>query len=392
MDTLFEYEQRVLHENEDLVHDQSLIHLRQYSYSSVDRSLISKYVLNPFWTYCATFMPGWLAPNCITLIGVSAIVLCNFLILVLQNGDMETPMWRGVYLIFALSLLFYQTMDNIDGKQARKTGSSSPLGELFDHGIDSLNCVWGTLLLISAFGQGSSLAGILTLLPAMVGMYFSAWETYYTKTLFLDYVNAPTEGLLAAVAVQLACVIFGPQFWLKPQFWTFGRPAGIAMSIPMLSFLIVFHIPGCLLNVRRKCKDTFYTQEIRNLWPILAITAAIVLWTTCSASIILTEGHLFLFSWALSFTFGRVTTTIILSHLCEQKFPKLSFPVLLLFLGAFVYGLLPRVGLGFLAIGEIVYLRLYFVVGGLYFFSFSKLLIDKITQYLGIHAFKIGSL
>ncbi len=34
----------------------------------------------------------------------------------------------------ALGLFFYQTMDVIDGKQARRTGTSSPLGELFDHG------------------------------------------------------------------------------------------------------------------------------------------------------------------------------------------------------------------------------------------------------------------
>lgn len=28
----------------------------------------------------------------------------------------------------------YQSLDAIDGKQARRTGSSGPLGELFDHG------------------------------------------------------------------------------------------------------------------------------------------------------------------------------------------------------------------------------------------------------------------
>ena len=32
-----------------------------------------------------------------------------------------------------------QTMDVIDGKQARATGTSSPMGELFDHGCDALN-------------------------------------------------------------------------------------------------------------------------------------------------------------------------------------------------------------------------------------------------------------
>ena len=29
----------------------------------------------------------------------------------------------------------YQTLDNMDGKQARRTGTSSPLGLLMDHGV-----------------------------------------------------------------------------------------------------------------------------------------------------------------------------------------------------------------------------------------------------------------
>lgn len=41
---------------------------------------------------------------------------------------------------YALCLWLYSTFDNVDGKQARRTGSSSPLGELFDHGCDALNC------------------------------------------------------------------------------------------------------------------------------------------------------------------------------------------------------------------------------------------------------------
>ena len=32
-------------------------------------------------------------------------------------------------------LIVCQTFDAVDGKQARRTSSSSPLGELFDHGI-----------------------------------------------------------------------------------------------------------------------------------------------------------------------------------------------------------------------------------------------------------------
>jgi ethanolaminephosphotransferase len=43
------------------------------------------------------------------------------------------PTW--VYLLNAFCIFMYQTLDAIDGKQARRTQQSSPLGELFDHGI-----------------------------------------------------------------------------------------------------------------------------------------------------------------------------------------------------------------------------------------------------------------
>ena len=39
----------------------------------------------------------------------------------------------------ALGLFIYQSLDAIDGKQARRTSTSTPLGELLDHGCDSLS-------------------------------------------------------------------------------------------------------------------------------------------------------------------------------------------------------------------------------------------------------------
>jgi len=48
----------------------------------------------------------------------------------------ELPSW--LYLVNALCVFLYQTFDALDGKQARRTGTSSPLGELFDHGCDAM--------------------------------------------------------------------------------------------------------------------------------------------------------------------------------------------------------------------------------------------------------------
>jgi len=42
-------------------------------------------------------------------------------------------------LLCALGLFIYQSLDAIDGKQARRTNSASALGELFDHGCDSVS-------------------------------------------------------------------------------------------------------------------------------------------------------------------------------------------------------------------------------------------------------------
>ncbi len=44
-----------------------------------------------------------------------------------------------MYFYASFSILFYQTADAIDGKQARKLKLSSPLGQLFDHGLDQFS-------------------------------------------------------------------------------------------------------------------------------------------------------------------------------------------------------------------------------------------------------------
>jgi ethanolaminephosphotransferase len=79
-----------------------------------------------------------MAPNLVTLIGLVVNMLgCTIFYFwdTKFDKDVEIPVW--VYLFSVSCLFFYQTMDAIDGKQARRTGSSSPLGQLFDHGCDA---------------------------------------------------------------------------------------------------------------------------------------------------------------------------------------------------------------------------------------------------------------
>jgi len=76
-------------------------------------------------------LPRSLAPNAVTLVGFG-FILFNVICLEIMMPDLVGPGPPWLYYSFAFGLWAYSTMDNIDGKQARRTCSSSPLGELFE--------------------------------------------------------------------------------------------------------------------------------------------------------------------------------------------------------------------------------------------------------------------
>ncbi len=50
-------------------------------------------------------------------------------------------------------MVFVVLPDGTDGKQARRTKTSGPLGELFDHGLDSLQTLLMPIGVYSAWGR-----------------------------------------------------------------------------------------------------------------------------------------------------------------------------------------------------------------------------------------------
>lgn len=85
--------------------------------------------LNPFWTYLTECLPLWLAPNMVTTLGgVHCGVAYGILWYYCPDFDTTPPSW--VIMLAAYCSFAYYTLDCMDGKQARRTGSSSPLGQL----------------------------------------------------------------------------------------------------------------------------------------------------------------------------------------------------------------------------------------------------------------------
>lgn len=122
-----------------------------FKYKGSCDSLYYKFVQSPLCDWIADRLPMWLAPNLITLSGFACTLSCKLLMLYLYGFSTEGPVDSWFCYLLGISYFVYSTIDNVDGKQARRTGSGSPMGMLFDHGLDATTAVLGATLLSRLF-------------------------------------------------------------------------------------------------------------------------------------------------------------------------------------------------------------------------------------------------
>ncbi|KAF2750786.1 ethanolaminephosphotransferase 1 [Sporormia fimetaria CBS 119925] len=389
----------------ECVSEDALQHLRTYKYSAVDKSFISRYILKHYWNGFVELLPLWIAPNLVTLLGFF-FVLGNIIILERYVPDLVGPAPSWVYFSFAFGLWMYSTMDNVDGKQARRTGSSSPLGELFDHGIDSLNCTLASLLEVAAMGWGPSNAGAFTALIPTLPMFFSTWETYHTHTLYLGYFNGPTEGLIIACSVMILSGFYGPDIWSKPlaalvpQYThILGELTFKDIWVPLLSIaFFTAHLPACVVNVARarRAQNLPLAPLFWEWTPIIVFSLSTLAWLGSPYSFILKDNHLVLYCVTMSLVFGRMTTKIILAHLTRQPFPYWTIMLVPMVGGALLvnhpYYTIAGTTFGPVSARfELWYLRLYFVFAAIVYGRWAHLVITSICNFLGINCLTIPS-
>ncbi|PNS20876.1 hypothetical protein CAC42_2807 [Sphaceloma murrayae] len=381
----------------ECISEDALIHLKSYKYSSVDKSFISRYILKHYWNAFVELLPLWLAPNMVTLLGFFAI-LVNVGLLQIFDPDLtgEGPRW--LYYSYAAGVWAYSTMDNVDGKQARRTGTSSGLGELFDHGIDSLNCTLASLLEASAMGLGLTPTGLFTALIPTLPMFFSTWETYHTHTLYLGYFNGPTEGLLLATILMLVSAYFGPGIWRAPLSSAIGlesmlgKLSMVDIWIPLLLFsFFAAHLPDCMYNVikARRAKNLPVASLFVEWTPMVVFVGSLLLWLGSPESHIMTHSHVTLLCLTLSFVFGRMTTKIILAHLTRQPFPKFTVMLAPIMGGALLTNMR---FFGYEPVQpqtERIYLWGCLIFSAVVYFRWAVLVINAICDYLGINCLTI---
>ncbi|KAG6429832.1 hypothetical protein SASPL_107886 [Salvia splendens] len=373
--------------------------LRKHKYSGVDHSIVSKYVLQPFWTRCVNLFPLWMPPNMITLTG-SMFLVTSALLGYIYSPQLDSPPPRWVNFAHGLLLFLYQTFDAVDGKQARRTNSSSPLGELFDHGCDALGCAFEAL----AFGS-TAMCGRNTFwfwVISAVPFYCATWENYFTNTLILPIINGPTEGLLLIYTVHFFTAIVGTEWWAQP----FGKSIPFASWVPIVNempmysaalfMMIVFAvIPTVLFNVYNvykivRAKKGSMLLALAMLYPFALLLGGVLFWDYLSPLDLLGNyPHLVILGIGLSF--GFLVGRMILAHICDEpKGLKTSMCMSLLYLPfAIANALTASLNDGVPLVDEFWVLLGFFAYSVVLYTHFVTSIVHEITTALGIYCFRI---
>ncbi|KAI9010344.1 CDP-alcohol phosphatidyltransferase-domain-containing protein [Phycomyces nitens] len=385
----------------EFLDEKQLANLRLYKYAAVDRSFATKYVLRHYWDVAIRLFPMWMAPNLITLTGLMFMII-NVILTVIYRPAMDAggPSW--IYFSYAAGLWLYSTFDNVDGRQARRTGTSSPLGELFDHGCDALNCSFAATLQAAGLGMGHSMGTASIYVIAMAGFYLSTAEEYHTGVLYLGYVNAPTEGVILSCIIFILSGIYGASIWQTPLgnvlsvgYGWLEEQSLAHVLVGFIGCMLVFtHAPVCFYAMYKACvahkKPFVQTMMIENL-PIVSYTAAFIFWVTSPYSTIFSAQHFILFAITTGIVFGRMASKIILAHLTKSPFPNFTVLLIPLYVGAILVNL-PR--LSFIdpiltPSSEYYFLVGYFVFALVAYLRWAMIVIDNFCSYLGIRCLVI---
>uniref|UniRef100_A0AC34QXQ8 Choline/ethanolamine phosphotransferase n=1 Tax=Panagrolaimus sp. JU765 TaxID=591449 RepID=A0AC34QXQ8_9BILA len=258
-------------ESDCILSNMQIQRLGDHKYSATDISWLDELCMKKFWEKCVVLCPMWLAPNLITLVGMlinltTMLILSNYC----WSAREEAPSW--VYFQAALGLFLYQTLDAIDGKQARRTNSSSPLGELFDHGCDAISQVFVTLNICHSMQLGQHRYFVLFIaVISMIVFYAAQWSTYCTGQLRFAKFDV-TEAQMTVIGVLLTTGLFGPRIWSWNVF-------GLSFKLVVVSgslILCLWQIGGYLKVIfsegsGKNGSTVADTSVLSPLFPLLAV-------------------------------------------------------------------------------------------------------------------------
>jgi len=235
--------------------------IKNFKYVGKDNSIFYAYFLAPCLNFLINFVPTNLAPNVITLASFACNILSFYVTYLEVGNDYDMELSRSTCLMQAIIHFSYLALDNLDGKQARKTGTSSAYGMLLDHGCDVFTniivCFNMSHLLMLGDSDFFSPLYFMALLP---GFYTLTYQEYVFGELTLGYCNGADEGNVLVSLFSFLGFLFGSEIYSR-EFMGFTLGRLIALMTFILSMLTT--VVASLLKILSKAG---YKAFIRSLY------------------------------------------------------------------------------------------------------------------------------
>ena len=252
--------------------------LPDYTYSGSDNSLVYIYFCSPLADTLVKFIPHWLAPNVITLAGL-VLSLAGYFLVYFYAPTFSQPCPSWVWFVLAIFTFAYQTLDNLDGKQARRTNTSSPLGLFVDHGVDALNIVLSSqnvMALLQLGNRDSAQSLCLAVWSINATPFFIAtWEEHFTGSLYLGLFNGPTDGVLILCISYIITALADDPSYLWNADFAFGLSRAEAM-ISFYGICVVFTVLGNIHSVHGELRRQSTSEHPRQLWTFLGVVCGAI--------------------------------------------------------------------------------------------------------------------
>ncbi|XP_016957515.1 cholinephosphotransferase 1 isoform X4 [Drosophila biarmipes] len=327
---------------------QQLRKLSEHKYSCFSASLLDP-LLQPWWNWLVAQTPLWLAPNLITIVGlILNVVTTLILICYSPNGVEAPPRWTCV--LCALGLFIYQSLDSIDGKQARRTNTSSPLGELFDHGCDSISTVFVALSACISCQLGHYPNWLFFQCFCAIALFYCAhWQTYVSGTMRFGRIDV-TEAQFSIIAIHLVSAVLGPEIWLTklPYFNCESRflPIYVACGVDLI---LALRYSRCILTegCGKNGSSVAGTSVLSPSIPLTLVVLPALMIAQKSPQNIFTE-HASVYILAFGMVAAKVTNKLVIAHMTKSEMEYLDWSLLgpsLLFLNQYFNCIVPEIWL-----------------------------------------------
>eukprot|EP01064_Diplonema_japonicum_P000555 TRINITY_DN10359_c0_g2_i1.p1 TRINITY_DN10359_c0_g2~~TRINITY_DN10359_c0_g2_i1.p1 ORF type:complete len:425 (+),score=66.55 TRINITY_DN10359_c0_g2_i1:26-1276(+) len=314
------------------VSEKGVANLPNYQYAGSDSSLIYQRLLSPWLNTVVAngYVPKWAHPNAITVTGLLFMIACHFITAWYCPTFSEPGPW-WVFLFNGVAQLVYWILDALDGKQARATKTSSPLGLLMDHGCDALNTTIGLMNTAAMLCVGPSMWA-LALWAGPAAVFFAAtWEEYYVGSLDLPIINGPNEGVLLGVGLQFWTAYAGNAWWntVNSYGYTYNTVAILMLSCGAV-VTVVSNIYNVVKAVRQmKAGQGHFTPaqlEAGTVWvalsrtiPFLVMVGMAVSWAYYSPTDVLSRQPR-AFLWITGLLLCKLVMTMMVAHLCDDNY------------------------------------------------------------------------